>query len=116
MTIVDVAFYLDYALDESYTPKRVSIRSGSTLHDLVEVTAVDFNDPNGWVHVPLAVVDEKGDPCTLRAFFLQICVVSMHQNGRDTHVRQVKVFGPRNSTDIGPAFSSVELSQFSTLR
>lgn len=25
----------------------------------------------------------------LRAHFVQICVVAMHQNGRDTHIRQV---------------------------
>lgn len=27
----------------------------------------------------------------LRAHFVQICVVAMHQNGRDTHIRQVRL-------------------------
>ncbi|CAN0404994.1 unnamed protein product, partial [Scytosiphon promiscuus] len=27
----------------------------------------------------------------LRAHFVQICVVAMHQNGRDTHIRQVQM-------------------------
>lgn len=38
---------------------------------------------------------------------LQIGILSNHQNGRDTHVRQVKVFGPRE--DIAETFDS-ELS------
>lgn len=30
----------------------------------------------------------------VRAYVLQIAILSNHQNGRDTHVRQVKLFGP----------------------
>ena len=33
----------------------------------------------------------------LRAHFIQVCVVSMHQNGRDTHIRQAKIYGPRDA-------------------
>lgn len=31
----------------------------------------------------------------LKAFCLQLAVLSNHQNGRDTHIRQISVFGPR---------------------
>lgn len=31
----------------------------------------------------------------MKAFILQVAVVSNHQNGRDTHVRQLRVYGPR---------------------
>ncbi|KAI9910619.1 hypothetical protein PsorP6_010369 [Peronosclerospora sorghi] len=37
MTIHEVALYLDYKRDESYTPKKIAIRSGSTLHDLKNI-------------------------------------------------------------------------------
>lgn len=30
----------------------------------------------------------------LKAFFVQVAIISNHQNGRDTHIRQIKVFGP----------------------
>lgn len=123
MSICEVAFYLDYQLDESYTPKNLSIRAGSTFHDLTEVQVVELSEPQGWVSVPLFGIDETGDKTTLRAFFLQICVVSMHQNGRDTHIRQVKVFGPRHNAShshtgaSGPgAFSTIEFTQFSVIR
>eukprot|EP00957_Ditylum_brightwellii_P131486 10029255-Ditylum_brightwellii.AAC.1 len=48
-------------------------------------------------------------PCTLKrrkkkrpiqGHFIQICISSMHQNGRDTHIRQVKIFGPRNQEEL----------------
>ena len=95
VSLMEVAFYLDYNLDESYTPKRMSVRAGNTAHDLEEVRAIDLNEPLGWVSIPLYAIDDNGEKSTLRAFYLQVCVVSMHQNGRDTHIRQAKVFGPR---------------------
>lgn len=61
----------------------------------------ELHAPVGWVRVPLfasggggAVViasDAAGgaEGPVLRAHFVQICVVAMHQNGRDTHIRQV---------------------------
>jgi len=148
--ICEVAFYLDYSLDESYTPKRIGIKSGITFHDLEEVKVVEMNEPSGWVSVPLfAEIDPLDDDLEheddasddgkeqenererrrkpLRTHFIQICILSMHQNGRDTHVRQVKIFGPRAAGDaeirapstfaLGlPRFQTVELSQFSTIR
>ena len=117
MSISEMAFYLDYGLDESYTPKKMSIRAGTTFHDLVEVEVVDLHEPTGWVTVALS----HGDGKALRAFFLQVCVVSMHQNGRDTHVRQAKIFGPRTPIDVcagkhAARFTSVALTQFAVLR
>jgi anaphase-promoting complex subunit 10 len=44
---------MDYKLDESYTPARVSVRAGSGLADLRELRAVDLVEPQGWVVVPL---------------------------------------------------------------
>mmetsp|Transcript_37751 Transcript_37751/g.76817 ORF Transcript_37751/g.76817 Transcript_37751/m.76817 type:complete len:176 (-) Transcript_37751:53-580(-) len=114
---------MDYNLDESYTPKRISIKVGMTFHDLEEVKCVDLNEPNGWCSIPLYKlpgddplddIDEEdvdgadkndgydplagplsGKRMPLRTHFIQVSVVSMHQNGRDTHCRMVKIFGPR---------------------
>lgn len=150
--ITEIAFYLDFSLDESYTPKKFIIKAGSTYHDLEEITTVELHEPVGWVSVPVfAKPDPLDDPIAdidddedeskkenkrrvLRSHLIQICVAQMHQNGRDTHVRQVKIFGPRSSTQSSivpssgqrgergmnifhlPKFKSVELSQFSSLR
>jgi anaphase-promoting complex subunit 10 len=48
-----VCLYLDYNLDESYTPKHLSIQVGMTTQDLVPAiypvnTVVELNEPVGW--------------------------------------------------------------------
>ena len=53
MTVMEVALYLDYKLDESYTPKKIAIRSGSTVHDLKEIHVQHVAEPNGWISLPL---------------------------------------------------------------
>ena len=59
VSIIEVAFYLDYKLDESYTPKKLSIRAGTTFHDLVEIHVMELSEPTGWVSVPLHMMDEE---------------------------------------------------------
>lgn len=47
----------------------------------------------GGAGVAAAAADAAGGAQgpVLRAHFVQICVVAMHQNGRDTHIRQVRL-------------------------
>eukprot|EP00924_Labyrinthula_sp_SR-Ha-C_P013811 augustus_masked-scaffold_5-processed-gene-14.7-mRNA-1 protein AED:0.02 eAED:0.02 QI:0/-1/0/1/-1/1/1/0/212 len=102
-----VAFYLDFGLDESYTPKKIRFRHGNTFHDLEEFHTIELHQPSGWVHVNVGQVIQKKnevkfdlypeertfhEDTKFRTFFLQIEIVEMHQNGRDTHIRQVKVY------------------------
>jgi anaphase-promoting complex subunit 10 len=118
-TLRDVCIYADYKLDESYTPNRVSVRAGNHFHDLQEVELLDLNEPSGWVVIPLK--EGVGDT-PVRAFLLQVAVLSNHQNGRDTHIRQIKVHSPLNTHPFPSAlelpthFSTVALSQHSTIR
>lgn len=48
-----VALLLDFKLDESYTPSRVAVRAGTTVHDLRELQTVDLEEPVGWVPISL---------------------------------------------------------------
>ncbi|KAI6179620.1 Anaphase-promoting complex subunit 10 [Aphelenchoides besseyi] len=62
--------YLDFKSDESYTPQKIQVYTGNSILDLEEPPkVVNLNEPNGWQN---------------------------HQNGRDTHVRGLKVLGPRS--------------------
>lgn len=90
--LCEVALWCEYKMDESYTPSVVSIRAGASCHDLYEVQCVELENPNGWVRVRLRGAD---DASYLRAYFVQIAILANHQNGRDTHVRQIKIFAPR---------------------
>lgn len=163
--IDSVDLYLDYKLDESYTPKKIRFFSGTMHHDLEEIHSLELNEPSGWITVPLGELYGKmkqeqmthrkkvlaslkllPEPAKVRStstlstaerndidhieaeeimrtFFLQIEIQSMHQNGRDTHIRQVKVYGPKDvasqrteSSSSSLHFKSKGFTAFNTVR
>lgn len=135
VSIRKLCFYMDYGLDESYTPKKIAISCGTSLHDLLDVASFELNEPVGWVTVNLidpccASKDSQGnaiqsdfnnDSTCLRTHLLQIKILSMHQNGRDTHVRQLKLFGPRESPEVMANFKysnfkTVDMQQYALIR
>lgn len=119
--IADICIYTDYRMDESYTPSRLSIRAGSSYNDIQEIETVEFHEPNGWVVIPV----KSAKNGVLKTFLLQIAVISNHQNGRDTHIRQIKVHSPADplfgglghGTQQYPTnFTTREFLQYTTLR
>ena len=115
--VQEIALYTDYRLDESYTPSKISIRAGTCLHDLQEVRTVDLEEPTGWVNVTLS--PSKRQDAHFRTFFLQLGILANHQNGRDTHIRQIKVFSPRQVMTSGQQkmlFTSDEFNQYVSIR
>lgn len=52
-----LALYVDFKLDESYTPQRISVRAGTRRNDIKEIRKVDLVDPTGWVLIPLTHPD-----------------------------------------------------------
>jgi len=114
MTIQDICIYADYKADESYTPNKISLRAGNHFHDLVEIEQVELNEPSGWVIIPLKDLNDR----PVRAFMIQIAVLSNHQNGRDTHMRYVKIHSPVQDTATVklPTFTSCDMLQYSTIR
>ncbi|OAY63317.1 Anaphase-promoting complex subunit 10 [Ananas comosus] len=100
-----VVLYVDFKLDESYTPSKIS-----------EIKTVELVKPVGWVHISLSGTDPR--ETFIHTFMLQLAILSNHLNGRDTHVRQIKIFGPRpNPVPRQPFhFTSREFITYSTLR
>ena len=120
VSLSSICLYLDYTLDESYSPKVISIRGGMSAHDSLDITTIDVAEPTGWVIIPL-VSNEEDVEGALRCHFIQIRILAMHQSGRDTHVRQVKVFGPRSSPVVMGGFclddfKTVEMLQYAQIR
>ena len=111
-TIQDVSIYTDYKLDESYTPTRISVRVGTNFNDLQEIEVKDLQEPSGWIVIPLRDLNEK----LVRTFMVQIAVIQNHQQGRDTHMRQIKVHSPVENKIVSAAefteFSTSDLKQF----
>jgi anaphase-promoting complex subunit 10 len=82
-TIVNsVSIYVDYVHDESYTPKSLSIRGGTSIETLTEICKKEMGEVIGWVDIPF---DRVG------VFVLQILVLANQQHGKDTHIRALKV-------------------------
>jgi anaphase-promoting complex subunit 10 len=96
--VKEIEIYTEYTKDESYTPANISVRAGTTFHDIQEVHSMELEEPNGWVTVPLAPPGAEvrpGEPRGyIRTYFIQLAILSCHQNGRDTHIRQIRVYSP----------------------
>lgn len=102
LPIVYVALYLDFQLDESYTPKTLSIETGMTSQDLNSAPQnrkIELVDPVGWsviaVHGSPDPLTAEGETTTVKTHLIRINILSMHQNGRDTHIRRLAVFAER---------------------
>ncbi|MBN3287186.1 APC10 protein, partial [Polyodon spathula] len=145
-TVKMLGIYADFKTDESYTPRKISVRVGNNFHNLQEIrskgleeillwlVAPDIQDifpalslaaaialtapvqtadverlfsalklklemvePSGWIHIPL--LDIINNP--IQTFMIQIALLSNHQNGRDTHMRQIKVYTPVEESSVG---------------
>lgn len=128
VSLTKLCVYVDHSTDDSYTPKKIVVGAGSCLHDITDVAVLqDLAEPRGWIVIDLekcnrsagAVPDAKRN--YLKTHFLQLKVVAMQQNGKDTHIRQVKVFGacqsPRVMADLYyEDFRTETMIQYALLR
>ncbi|ETW82954.1 hypothetical protein HETIRDRAFT_458552 [Heterobasidion irregulare TC 32-1] len=96
MAIQKISLFLSFPLDDSYTPAVLSIRAGTGLGDLQEVRSITLEKPDGWITFDVSTEpSEDGDGFkAVHAYILQILVLTNHQNGKDTHVRGMRVLGP----------------------
>mmetsp|Transcript_1520 Transcript_1520/g.2721 ORF Transcript_1520/g.2721 Transcript_1520/m.2721 type:complete len:193 (-) Transcript_1520:94-672(-) len=137
--VSELRIFTSYKIDESYTPSCISVRIGTAHHDLQEIQVADLKEPDGWVTIRLARprgearcasspscvphdLEVGGAVDFVRAHFIQLAVMSNHQNGRDTHIRQIQVYGPRSSPRPRVAdacalkFQTTVLQQFASVR
>ena len=91
VSIVKLRVYLDFELDESYTPTRMLFLAGTGMYDLTEFAEWVGEAPRGWVDVDLEGVGSGGSD-VLKAMVVQVKICENHQNGKDTHVRGVQIF------------------------
>lgn len=93
------------------------MRAGTSPGDLQEVRAVTLDRPDGWITFDVSA--EPGDDgeglCVpsfplfpynkthnkiihfskpIHAYILQVIILANHMNGKDTHVRGMRILGP----------------------
>jgi anaphase-promoting complex subunit 10 len=78
--------YIDLKQDESYSPKIIEIRAGS--HLLVPVVKKELTSQLGWSDFYMT----QDDPLGIKTFNLSLVILLNHQNGKDTHIRGVKLY------------------------
>ncbi|RYP26700.1 hypothetical protein DL767_007930 [Monosporascus sp. MG133] len=91
--------YLDYELDESYTPTKIQITAGFGPNQTIPFTTMELSVPKGWIDVPIAGAGGGPDGNSLCCWFIRVIVLENHQNGKDTHIRGVKVYALDDSAD-----------------
>ncbi|MBN3316527.1 APC10 protein, partial [Atractosteus spatula] len=94
-------------------PAMLPSPAGSKV-DTSQAEQLELVEPSGWIHIPL--LDIANNP--IRTFMIQIAVLANHQNGRDTHMRQIKVYTPVEESSIGkfPRCTTVDFMMYRTIR
>ncbi|WYZ37189.1 hypothetical protein EsH8_II_000695 [Colletotrichum jinshuiense] len=90
--IRDIRFYVDYNEDESYTPTKIIFKSGTSENNLIQFATMDLSAPVGWQQVPVAGAGGGPDGNTLVSYVFQMQILENHQNGKDTHLRSIKIY------------------------
>ncbi|KAI2624566.1 anaphase-promoting complex, subunit 10-domain-containing protein [Hypomontagnella submonticulosa] len=91
--------YLDYELDESYTPTKIQITAGFSPNLTIPFITMELNMPKGWIDVPIAGAGGGQDGNSLCCFFVRVVILENHQNGKDTHLRGIKVYALDDTAD-----------------
>ncbi|KAF9312183.1 Anaphase-promoting complex subunit 10 [Podila horticola] len=106
-----------HKLDESYTPQRISVRGGTDFHDLKELVMLELEDLSGWTNIKLE--DSPGSGKAPQMFLLQFAVLLNQQSGKDTHIRQLKIFSTKEPAliqDEQIPFEDPKFMQFANIR
>jgi anaphase-promoting complex subunit 10 len=93
-----VALALNFSVDESYTPKKIAVQCCSNPTETIDVGEAEVDSPTGWLLIKcFEDFASKKDGPKVRPFArtLKIIVLENHQNGRDTHIRGMAVYGPK---------------------
>jgi anaphase-promoting complex subunit 10 len=103
-----LSIYLAIQQDETYTPVELTIHIGDDPSALVEYRRIEPAILQGWLEIEL-------DVCTI---FLKISVLKNRQGGRDSRIRQIRLYGAPYSPCIDPTvcFLSPELTQYLCVR
>ena len=81
--------YIDFKRDDSYSPRNITIQIGDHESMLFDYASVKLENAEGWIEMDLR--DDQGQP--VDCFCLRIVITGNHQNGRDSRLRGIRVFG-----------------------
>lgn len=94
--------YIDSNLDESYTPTKIGVEAGYGSSNIIEFAEMILTDPAGWQDVDFSNVGaatpfrnrfgQIEEENVLHTFKIHFLIKENFQNGKDTHLRGVRVY------------------------
>lgn len=116
MYVSEFCVYLDFKSDESYTPSKLSILIGNAVNELREVQNVELEEPTGWFNFSLGKM-KNGVNVPVKTHYVQLVILQNQHNGRDTHIRNMKILGLREESCIAfPVFNDTRFSKYAMIR
>lgn len=88
--VIRIALYFSLFIDESYTPQKLKLYVGHSLSDATLYKIIEVKNVNGWAL--LTFEDNRPWDDLLKCHFLRLAIVSNHENGKDTHLRGIRIF------------------------
>lgn len=79
----EIQLSVSFSRDDSYTPEVVEVWSGLIRENVKFKEKYEFMHPEGYIHLP---IEEN-------VFYVYIVIRANHQEGRDSRVRNIRVFG-----------------------
>ncbi len=77
--------------------------AGTGHHDLIQFAEVPLTNPVGWQDVPIAGSGGGTDGDSLCCWMVQMHIKENHQNGKDTHIRGIKIYALDDQSQGGAA-------------
>uniref|UniRef100_A0A7S1YAW7 DOC domain-containing protein n=1 Tax=Sexangularia sp. CB-2014 TaxID=1486929 RepID=A0A7S1YAW7_9EUKA len=107
--VTGLALYVDVHTDDSYTPARLRVSGSAGAGDVHDEVTEEVSMPVGWIYLPLP---------DWRVRALQLSIFMNHENGRDSNIRQLKVFGarPPSAQPVLPPLTHSTMTAFTALR
>lgn len=115
MGIRDVRFFVDYQSDESYTPTKIVFKAGTSENNLLEFAMMELSAPSGWQQVPIMGAGGGPDGNTLVCYVFQMQILENHQNGKDTHLRGIKIYAADNDSRGASGVPGAELESTNSM-
>lgn len=96
VAIQKLSIHLSFQLDDSYTPATIAIRAGTGSNDFQDIRAMSLDKPDGWLTFDISSEpnDDGEGFKPVYAYVIQVLILGNHMNGKDTHVRGLRVLGP----------------------
>ncbi|KAG9396632.1 Anaphase-promoting complex, subunit 10 (APC10) [Carpediemonas membranifera] len=87
-----ICIFFDYSQDTNYTPEVMTIRSALGPYLLADLTQLVVSEPHGWYVIDLKGHTELDGASGVRMRYLQMLITENHQGGKDSHLRQIRLF------------------------